>query len=202
MLHIVGCSYSLGNCWPRYITEPYTNWSVSGAGNEYIYTVVNRLKLSPQDRVIVQFSEFTRIDVILDKDNPFNRMLEELPSVQMRELDDCIAWCTAGPRGAWNNTPAGKKYLTYLMREKYSIKSQYQDSLAYVIACKHLLQDTDHLFLAKDRFHLQLIDRFPDWFPYPPMSEWATENNMLDDDDFHLSQKGNKKYYDNFISKW
>ena len=199
MLYIVGCSYSIDCYWPKFLEIDFVNYSEPGAGNQYIYTVVNQLELKPGDKVIVQFSEFERIDLILDSDSAFNSLLNNVPSIRRRDLQDCVAWCTGGPRGAWNNNSYGKKYLASLMREYYSNHSQKQNSFAYVTATSYLLSEAgvyNVLFLTKDQF---LKDKFPTQFPYPAMAPWAQENNYLDDDNFHLNTQGNKLYYEKFI---
>ena len=197
MLYIVGCSYSADYCWPKFVKYDHINYSEPGAGNKYIYACVDQIPLSSKDSIIVQFSEVERIDLVLDKNSAFNQTLQDVPSIRQRELKNCIAWCTAGPRGAWNNNPVGKRYLVPLMREYYSEHSQKIEPLAWIPQVKKIVQDSGARSL-----YLTLQDLDNSLFQSPPMNKWAHDNGMLDDDEFHLSHQGNLDYYNSFISEF
>ncbi len=184
MLYIVGCSYSAEYYWPSLVDIEHINFSEPGAGNKYIYACVQQIPLTPDDSIIVQFSEVERIDLLLDKDSAFNKILSDVPSIRQRELADCIAWCTAGPRGAWNNNPVGKRHLAPLMREYYSDYNQQLESDAWKA------QTDDFVDLSGSR------SLFLDLYT---MSAWAQENDMVDEDGFHLSWAGNELYYKSYI---
>ena len=184
MLYIVGCSYSLMNYWPQFIEQDHKNYSVPGAGNKYIYTCIQQIPLTPDDSIIVQFSEVERIDLLMDKDSAFNQILSDVPSIRKVELADCVVWCTAGPRGAWNNNPVGKRHLAPLMREYYSDYNQQLESEVWKA------QTYDFVDLSGSR------SLFLDLHT---MSAWAQENDMVDEDGFHLSWAGNELYYKTYI---
>ena len=184
MLYIVGCSYSAEYYWPSLVNLEHFNYSEPGAGNKYIYACVQQIPLTPADSIVVQFSEVERIDLLLDKQSSFNKILEDVPSIRKRELAECIAWCTAGPRGAWNNNPVGKRYLAPLMREYYSDFNQQLESDAW----KTQTYDIVDLSGARSLF----LDLYM-------MSAWAQENDMVDADGFHLSSAGNDLYYKTYI---
>ncbi len=184
MLYIVGCSYSAEYYWPSLVNLEHFNYSEPGAGNKYIYACVQQIPLTPADSIVVQFSEVERIDLLLDKQSSFNKILEDVPSIRKRELAECIAWCTAGPRGAWNNNPVGKRYLAPLMREYYSDFNQQLESDAW----KTQTYDIVDLSGARSLF----LDLYM-------MSAWAQEHNMIDTDGFHLSSAGNDLYYKTYI---
>jgi len=184
MLYIVGCSYSAEYYWPSLVNLEHFNYSEPGAGNKYIYACVQQIPLTPNDSIIVQFSEVERIDLLLDKDSAFNKILSDVPSIRQRELANCIAWCTAGPRGAWNNNPVGKRHLAALMREYYSNFNQQLESDAW----KTQTYDIVDLSGASSLF----LDLYM-------MSAWAQEHNMIDTDGFHLSSAGNNLYYKTYI---
>ena len=184
MLYIVGCSYSAEYYWPSLVDIEHVNFSEPGAGNKYIYACVQQIPLTPDDSIIIQFSEVERIDLLLDKDSTFNKILSDVPSIRQRELADCIAWCTAGPRGAWNNNSVGKRHLAPLMREYYSNFNQKFESDAW--------KAQTYDFVDLSGAHSLFLD-------IQTMNAWAKENNMIDADGFHLSSAGNELYYKTYI---
>lgn len=184
MLYIVGCSYSQDWQWPENINIEFKNYSIAGAGNKYVYASVDDINLTSDDKIIVQYSEADRIDIVIDHDSPWNSILDTIPSIQRVNLTDCVAWCTAGPRGAWNNTEQGKNELRYLMRELYSVHNQKIENRAWRSTINEIIETSGAQCLFLD---------------IETMNQWAKDNNRLDDDDFHINKQGNLEYYNQFI---